>query len=312
MNTIQVQTNMTISVQDDIVNLANVVTDLQGKMNASMMQIDVKINQNHQVSTYNSTLLQRGFFSLERHFIEMKRKIFETQLNVVSINSSLEIIGDLRTEVLTMGQAMANTTTLITDQFHDVHLKTNALQESYNILWNTTTHLDDKINRLEANHTFVTGSFRSNFKELLQQIDIVDSELIKISNRTSLSETGLSELVNFSFHLDQRLSDLKSNVTKINVTIELIDLSIRKVNELNELQGQRISDNKNLINSNVTQLSLAANIFEAELSKVASGYTSLKNALGRTVSSTGKFVISVTKKSFQTFNKYSMTRFPPL
>ena len=123
----------------------------------------------------------------------------------------------------------------------------------------------------------------------------MDSELIKISNRTSLSETGLSELVNFSFHLDQRLSDLKSNVTKINVTIELIDLSIRKVNELNELQGQRILDNKNLINSNVTQLSLAANIFEAELSKVASGYTSLKNALGRTVSSTGKFIISVTK-----------------
>ena len=296
MSNIQTQANVTISVQDDLVTLANEVNNLQGKFNGSMTTMETQMKQNHEVSVYNSTLLQRGFFSLERHFIEMKRKIFETQLNVVSVNSSLQIIGDLRTEVLTIGQAMANTTTLITDQFHEVHMKTNALQESYNMMWNSTNSLSDKLSRLHANHTYVSGNVADTIAELVDKIGNVDQAVDKVANRTALTETGLSELVNYAFSIDHRVTDLNGNMTKVNATfLDLFDRNIRKVFELHELQGQRIMENSNMIKSNVTQLSLAANIFETELSKVASAYTSLKNALGRTISSTGTIEANVAK-----------------
>ena len=288
INTIQTQTNMTIAVQDDVVSLSNVVNDLQGKMNTSMTSMENKMKQNLEVSIYNSTLLQRGFFSLERHFIEVKRKVFETSLNVVSINATLANLGDLRTEVMTIGQAMANTTTLITDQFHEVHMKANGLQESYNILWNVSNVLDDKINRLQANHSLVTGMVTNSFKEVLEQIDSVESRMYTLTNRTLTSETGLSELMYFSAELDQRVIDLTTNMTKVNTTVGLVDHNLKHIYELYELQGQRLLDN-------TAKFENSANILETELSRVAAGYNNLKNALGRYVSSAGNLESNVQK-----------------
>ena len=155
-------------------------------------------------------------------------------------------------------------------------------------MWNVSNVLDDKINRLQANHSVVTGMVTNSFKEVLEQIDSVESRMYTLTNRTLTSETGLSELMYFSAELDQRVTDLTTNMTKVNTTVGLVDHNLKHIYELYELQGQRLLDN-------TAKFENSANFLETELSRVAAGYNNLKNALGRYVSSAGNLESNVQK-----------------
>lgn len=287
--------NMTMSMQDQLIHLSSAMDNLQGTLQNATTGLDANIFNLSVVASYNSTQLQRGFFSLERHFIEMKREIFETHLQVVSVNASVHSIGDLRTEVMAIGQAMANTTSLVSDRFEDVAATTSALQQNFDIAWNATYNLDKRLTKLETNHTFVTGIVKSSISEIYAKQDEVEWAVKKAANRTLMLESGLAGLMNYSLELDDNVMGVKESLTRVNASLARADQRIEKAYELYELHDARIVENANLIKENVTKLSLAANILEAELSRVASGYMSLKNALSRYVSNAGNVEVNVQK-----------------
>ena len=289
VNALQTQANMTLSMQEQMLNMATSLNDLQGTVENSTHAFALGLQHLTEMSSYNSSLLQRGFFGLEKHFIETKRKIFETQLQLVSVNSTLKTIGDLRAEVLVIGQSMANTTMLVTDRFDDISSTNMALQDSLARMWNMTDQLDSKLAKLQNNHTYVSGIFETGLKDFATKQDQIETDMEqKILNKTINLETGLGSLLNYTLALDTKFMTIKSNLTKVNRKIE-------KGFELYELQGKRVSENANVIKENITNLGLAANILEAELSRVASSYAGLKNALSRHISNTGNIEVNVQK-----------------
>ena len=282
VNALQTQANMTLSMQEQMINMATSVNDLQGTVENTTHTFALGLHHLTEMSSYNSTLLQRGFFGLEKHFIETKRKIFETQLQLVSVNSTLKTIGDLREEVLVIGQSMANTTLLVVGRFDDLSSTNMAIQDSLAKMWNLTDQLDNKLNKLQTNHTFVSGIFKTGLKEVVTKQDLFESQLEqKILNKTVSLESAVGSLMNYTLDLDTNFMTLKANISMANRRIE-------RVFELYEMQGKRVAENANVIKDNATNLSLAVNILEAELSRVASSYAGLKNALSRHISNTGK------------------------
>jgi len=285
VNALQTQANMTLSMQEQMINMATSVNELQGTVENTTHTFALGLHHLTEMSTYNSTLLQRGFFGLEKHFIETKRKIFETQLQLVSVNSTLKTIGDLRAEVLVIGQSMANTTLLVAGRFDDLSSTNMAIQDSLAKMWNLTDQLDNKLNKLQTNHTFVSGIFKTGLKDVVAKQDLFEIQLEqKILNKTISLESAVGSLLNYTLDLDTNFMTLKANISMANRRIE-------RVFELYEMQGKRVAENANVIKENVTNLMLAANILEAELSRVASSYAGLKNALSRHISNTGKETI---------------------
>ena len=157
-----------------------------------------------------------------------------------------------------------------------------AIQDSLAKMWNLTDQLDNKLNKLQTNHTFVSGIFKTGLKDVVAKQDLFEIQLEqKILNKTVSLESAVGSLLNYTLDLDTNFMTLKANISMANRRIE-------RVFELYEMQGKRVAENANVIKDNITNLSLAANILEAELSRVASSYAGLKNALSRHISNTGK------------------------
>ena len=203
-------------------------------------------------------------------------------MQLVSVNSTLKTIGDLRAEVLVIGQSMANSTVLVAGRFDDLSSTNMAIQDSLAKMWNLTDQLDNKLNKLQTNHTCVSGIFKTGLKDVVAKQDLFEIQLEqKILNKTASLESAVGSLLNYTLDLDTNFMTLKANISMANRRIE-------RVFELYEMQGKRVAENANVIKDNITNLSLAANILEAELSRVASSYAGLKNALSRHISNTGK------------------------
>ena len=292
---LKTQANMSMELQEILHQTANSVSILRGNFTNSTLNFAISLHSLNEMSAYNSTLLQRGFFGLEKHFIEMKQKLFETQLQVVSVNSSTQNLGDLRGEVFNIGQVMANTTNLISKRFQDLSQTNSALQESLASLWNITDHLDAKVQKIHSNHSFVTGNFQNSLSDFQANLAKLQERNLNSSQKMDIFELGLKNLLNFSMDLDANVTILSHQTEKNEKNLTLNKRKIDKIYELYELQSERIIDNANIIKDNVTNLSVAANILEAELSRVASGFNGLKNALNRHISNTGNIEVNVQK-----------------
>ena len=72
VNALQTQANMTISMQEQMLNMATSLNDLQGTVENTTHAFALGLQHLTEMSSYNSSLLQRGFFGLEKHFIETK------------------------------------------------------------------------------------------------------------------------------------------------------------------------------------------------------------------------------------------------
>merc|ERR1712083_1044929 len=70
----------------------------------------------------------------------------EQMLNMATSVNDLQ--GDLRAEVLVIGQSMANTTMLVTERFDEISSTNMALQESVARMWNMTDQIDAKLAKL--------------------------------------------------------------------------------------------------------------------------------------------------------------------
>ncbi len=293
VNALKRHANNSVNLQEQVHDLATNVQNLQGNLENSTQALEAELSTFHQLAVYNSTLLQRGFFGLEKHFIEMKREIFEAKLQLVEVNNTLNNLGQLKSEVLSIGQALANSTSLVTDRFEDMTNTQLALQDSLTSLWNITDHLDMKLGHLEANHSLNSGIFQSDLKNVLSKHEDLSLNLVRSGNQSNRIESGLTELLNYTLSLDAKVMQLDSNMTSVNKTLKNQASDLRNVHDILEFQAEKILNFNSVLKENVTNLSIAANILETELSRVASGYNGLKNAVNRHVSNTGTIEVNV-------------------
>ena len=294
-NSLHTQVNMTLALQDQLITLATTLSELQGNVENTTKIFTLNHEALSEMSIYNSTLLQRGFFSLEKYFIEMKKKLFETELEIVTLNATLVDLGSLRSEVVNIGQTIGNTTALIADRFEDVSSTTMAIQSSLSSVWNATNMLNADLSYLKANHTNLSGILQNGLQDAFIRNEDLQTHLYAGGNKTMLIESGLTGLLNYTLDLDRNLMGVKANVSRVNMTLSMSNLSLGRLFNLYELQGERVTENTNVLKNNVTKFSIAANILEAELSRVAAAYTGLKNALSRHISNSGNIEVNVQK-----------------
>ena len=81
-----------------------------------------------------------------------------------------------------------------------------------------------------------------------------------------------------------------------------MSVRIDKLTKAQAQQGQVVLEQSQHFEGNVSQLSLAANILETELSRVASAYGSLKQALSSQIQSVGIMEVGLQKMTKETLN----------
>ena len=65
-------------------------------------------------------LKQIVYTTMEKHFVELKQELFDTKLQVITLNSTLYSSNGIRHDLLSIGQAIANTTSYITKRIDKV------------------------------------------------------------------------------------------------------------------------------------------------------------------------------------------------
>lgn len=293
VNALQRQANMSISLQEQVHEMSSRMNQFQGNLDNTTKTFAISLHSLRDMAGYNSTLLQRGFFGLEKHFIEMKQKVFESQLNFVTINSTL---GQLNSQVLNMGQLMANSTSAISTRLAGITETSGGIQDSLASLWNVTQFLDMKVQKLHSNHSLVSGKLDLGLQRFESGIEQLQNDLFKTGNKSSWMESGLSGLFNYTIELEQNMHGLSLNLSRVNASLSnMLKSRIDQVFTITEVQGKQIISNAQSLKENVTNLSLAANILEAELSRIAAGFQNMKKTINSQVSYTGNIEGNVQK-----------------
>lgn len=293
VNALQRQANMTVSLQEQVHDMSAQINQVQGNLENTSKTFAISLHSLTDMSVYNSTLLQRGFFGLEKHFIEMKQKVFESQLNFVTINSTL---GNLNSQVSAMGQLMANSTSAVSNRLAGMTETSGGIQDSLASLWNLTQFLDLKVNKLHGNHSIVSGKLDLGFQRLDAHFQDLQQGLFANGNKTTWMESGLSGLFNYTIELESNLNSLNRNLSRVNSSLSnMIQSRMDQVFTITEIQGKQIISNAQVVQENVTNLSLAANILEAELSRLAAGFNNMKKTINSQVSYTGNIEGNVQK-----------------
>ena len=315
-------TNATLSLQTRVRKLEENIADVQGKMIDLQTNVVDMADSHRETSKaashlrgsvttlesglmelgritkkgeINSTMLQLGYRGLERHYVELKRDLFETQLQMVSLNQSLNSIGEVRQDLVSVGLAMANTTSFLTKRIDEVSTFSGLIKEDVNQMSNQTHFIDEKLQRFIYSYNHTSGNMLSSVTKLRD-------ELGKTHNRTAYLEFGLSGIMNYSLEMEGSLKNVQENLSGCLQAIHFLnlnasDFSVRfeYVDKVQAEQSELISTNANHIQGNVSRLSLAANLLETELSRVASSYNRLKHALSNQIQSSGIMEVSIQK-----------------
>ena len=250
----------------------------------------------------NTTMLQLGYRGLEKHYIELKRDLFDTQLQVVSLNVSIHTVGELRNDLVSVGMAMANSTAFLTGRIEEVSSSCGNLKDELGRVGNKTNFLDEKLQRFSSSYNHSSGNMFTTMS------NIVD-ELNSNRNRTTHLEFGLAGIMNFSLEIDSSLKLVQDNLSGCVLAIKDLNINAThmsvKVDKLTRLQAQQnhiMLEHSSHFEGNVTQLSLAANILETELSRVASAYGSLKAAVSSQIQTTGAIEVNLQKMTKETIS----------
>jgi len=320
-------TNATVAIQTRVRKVEETVGDLQGKFiefianveglaegqadlskNATLLRSNLanlesglfELGRLTKKGEANSSMLQLGYRGLERHYVELKRDLFETQLQVVSLNASLNSVGEIRQDLMSVGKAVANTTSFLTNRIEEVSTNCGELKEEIYQMWNKTHFTDDKLHRFMNSYNHSSGNMISTMTKF-------KDELGKTHNRTTYLEFGLAGIMNFSLEIDSTLRLVQDNITGCILAINELNLNgthmsakLEKLSKIQKHQNHLIMENSNHIEGNVSQLSLAANILETELSRLVSSYGGLKLALSNQIQSVGVMELNIQKMTKQT------------
>ena len=368
-------------MQESLINLTENMEKIEGNLTVTSTGLMTSIAHLASISSYNSTLLQRGFFGLERHFIDMKRKMFEVSLQIVSINSTTQTLGELKKDLMSLEDRIENKTRLTSERFEDLTSSSLALQESLTMMWNVTNVLGSSLEELSRNQSFTTGRLNDLFNktdlvsdlnknrtnmilkefenlmfvnekfehdidglqsstdyltqkfhgidnstnslknQFMTSFDLIQSELDVMKefsnllnsnlmgmnrnqsslfeghsdlkdvfdlyvNRSSYLEVGIGQMINHTLTLHSNLTQL---VLRSNQYFDLTDLQVKNIAYLNG----NLTSLSTMTSRNFTQWSIAANIFEAELGRMASGFNGLKKGLANYASTAGKTEVRV-------------------
>jgi hypothetical protein len=218
----------------------------------------------------------------------------------VSINVTLHSVGELRTDLVAVGQAMANTTAFLTRRIDQVSSDCGGLKQELGQARNMTHMVDDQLHRFMHSFNHSSGNMFSTMTALVDEMN-------RNTNRTTYLEFGLAGIMNFSLEIDSTLKQVQDNVSGCLTAISDLSLNatqmsvkVEKVFRVHAQQSQAMLEQANHFEGNVSRLTLAANILETELSRVASGYSGLKQILSNQIQSTGAMEVSLQKMTKET------------
>ena len=297
-----------VEVKSNLQNLASGHTDLAQNttfLRGSLLNLEsglFELGKLTKRGETNSTMLQLGYRGLEKHYIELKRDLFETQLQVVSLNVSLNSVGEIRNDLVSVGLAMANTTSFLTQRIEEVSANCGDLKDDLAQAWNRSHFVDDKLHRFIQTYNHSSGNMFNTMTSMVE-------ELNSNRNRTIHLELGLAGIMNFSLELESTMKLVQDNVSGcvqaiggLNLNATHMSVRIDKLTKAQAQQGQVVLEQSQHFEGNVSQLSLAANILETELSRVASAYGSLKQALSSQIQSVGIMEVGLQKMTKETLN----------
>ena len=254
------------------------VTSLTDNL-TSIEAVVFELTQARKKSETNNTQLQLVYTSMEKHFIEIKQELFETQMHVVTLNSSLHSSTGIRHDLITIGQAIANTTSFITKRIDRVETSTVVMRNEMGHLINETQAVEERLDSFMMNYTLAANDMSGTMSKF--KFDVKRSH-----NRTAYLELGLAGLMNFSLEIDGTLKGVQDNVTTFvqgvnDMNVHSLDLAkkVIKLYELNAYLSKRIVENANNLKGNSSKLTLAQTLLEDELKEVSSNYEGLKIAV---------------------------------
>lgn len=216
--------NTTAALGDKLSRLDRNVTQLKTRTD-DLFTGFVKLIEVQREASDNSTLLENGLQSmnktirvveqnhtntmtlyqnLEKHFVELKRDVFESHVNFINLNSSLHSPEGLRQDLLSLGQAMANTSYLITERIDELNTFAYSVQSQVYETRNSTETLHRKL------EDFLTVNFTN-----MEQINL--NGLKSIKYELGKHSLGLAGLMNFSLEIDNSIKLLEENVTNFSI-----------------------------------------------------------------------------------------------
>ena len=135
---------------------------------------------------------------MEKHFVELKQEIFDTKLQVVTLNSTLLSPGGIRQDLLSIGLAIANTTSYITRRIDSVETSTVVLKNEMGLILNETQSVEERLDSFMTNYTVAANDMSGTMTKM-------KTDMRRSQNRTSFIELGLAGLMNFSLEIDSAL-----------------------------------------------------------------------------------------------------------
>ena len=242
----------------------------------SIEAVVFELSQARKKSETNTTQLQLIYNSMEKHFVEMKQELFETQLHVVTLNASVHSSGGIRHDLITIGQAIANTTSYITKRIDRVETSTIVIRNEMGHLINETQAVEERLDSFMMNYTLAANDMSGTMTRL--KVDMKRSH-----NRTAYLELGLAGLMNFSLEIDGTLKVVQDNVSSCfqgvnDMNVNSLDLAkkVIKLYELNAYLSKRIVENANNLKGNASKLTMNNDLLEAELKELTSNFNGVK------------------------------------
>lgn len=183
-----------------LIEVQREASDNSTKLQNDFHFVNKTISSGLRVIEKNHTNIMAVYQSLEKHFVDLKRDVYESQMHYITLNSTIHSPEGLRQDLLSVGQAIANTTYFITQRIDKLDTFVNTIQSQIYGAKNSTEILSGKFEH------FLSVNFTTMEQIHLSGLKTMKAELGKHS-------LGLSGLMNFSLEIDTSIKSLQENVT---------------------------------------------------------------------------------------------------
>lgn len=281
-----VQGNLTLSLREQIYHLEHDMTTLQG--NTSSLTLSVS------ESVRNHTLMFSGLRALEKHFIDVKKDMFEMKLNIVSVNATLTNLGEVGTDLTRMRVALTDTVDGVNQRLEEISADTGTIKDDLTMLWNNTATLSNRVQRLAENITDTTNNFNSALDNVSSLHLQSRKNIEKIGNKTNILEVGLTGLMNYSVEVQGNLSRMlvfaaenKAGILELKVADTNLEDKVDELFDMHDIHKDRVTENKGATEANLTRLSGLTSALEGELDTMTERYKTLEALFNNYVKSAG-------------------------
>ena len=284
--------NTTHSLRDQMYRMEQALATLEG--NTTNLSIAVS------EGSRNHTLVVGGLRALEKHFIDVKKDMFETRLNVVSMNDTITQLGERDNDLLRMRDKLAETNDGIVIRLDALGKETNVLRADVGALWNNTVTLSNRVQGLAQNVSDNADSFSAQIGEIHSVNGVHHKALERASNRTNVLEVGITGLMNYSVEVQGNLSRLlvfaaenKAEILELKVADTNLEDKIDEIFDLHDIHTTRVTQTKGLVQANLTRLEGMTSAIESDMATMTARYQTLETLFTNYAKSAGDLEIDV-------------------